>query len=80
VQFLDRQMPVALSKEEIAERNALTRRPQARATQSGFDSNRRFSRHREGTPVILASINQVSLSHITFAGKRFNSFNGDNGP
>src|SRR5690606_17388042 len=37
VEFLDRQMAIALRKQQIGQRHALSRRAQATYTQSGFD-------------------------------------------
>ena len=51
VQFLDRQVPVALGKQEIPEGNALAGRTKAGTAQSCFNANRGFWRHQGGTPV-----------------------------
>jgi hypothetical protein len=55
VKFLDGQMAVALGKKQIAERNALSGRPQAGAAQPGFDRDFGFFRH-SGSSGFLISV------------------------
>jgi hypothetical protein len=45
MQFLDGQMPVALGKQEVAERDTLARRAQARTAQPYLYCDRECTRH-----------------------------------
>jgi hypothetical protein len=44
VQFLDRQVPITLGKEQVAKRDALARRPEAGAPQPCFNRSEGLQR------------------------------------